>query len=68
MTPCPNCGATDAAVQITTSSIDRDCDTSEPVLYVDQGVIEKPDSVLVEAICRNCGHETTVPDNEWEWA
>lgn len=68
MTPCTNCGLHDAHIQVTTSSVDVGCDTNAPILYIDANVIGKPDSVLVESICRNCGHETVVPDEEWEWA
>lgn len=66
---CPRCQYAVFEVSVTAHGVDFNVDVSgETAFPLDPTVIQVPDSVTVEAICRNCGHMRYVPDNEWVWA
>lgn len=66
---CPRCGHHVFEVRVTVSGVDFDVDVTGCELFeLDQQVIERPDLVQVEAVCRNCHHGRFVDLDEWVWA
>lgn len=65
---CPRCQHDQFEIHITAFGVDRFDATDEDMFVLDRSVIEEPETIDVEAICRSCGHARYVPDSEWEWA
>lgn len=66
---CPRCRATHFEVQITTHGTDFDVEVDGRERFaIDRQIVEIPDTVEVEVICRNCGHVRFAQATEWEWA
>lgn len=66
---CPRCGHTNFEVRVTASSVDFDVDVAaESQFLINRSVIDEPDTLDVEAECRNCAHARYVPRELWEWA
>lgn len=66
---CPACNHTVFEVQINATSTDFDVEVGGCDRFpIDQTVLEQPDSIAMEAVCRNCGHFRYIPFDEWEWA
>lgn len=66
---CPRCTHTVFDVNITTMATDREVDVAgEEAFLINQLVIDEPDDMLLEAVCKSCGHARYVPETEWEWA
>lgn len=66
---CSRCGHTVFEVRVTASSVDFDVDVAgEQEFLLNRAVLDQPDTLDVEAVCRNCAHARYVARDEWEWA
>lgn len=65
---CARCGSDIADVHLTALGVEFDVPVTDGKFLVNAACIEEPDSIQVEAICKNCGHVRYIEQNQWEWA
>lgn len=65
---CARCGSDACEAHITVYGVDPSPDVHDNRLQLSAFVIEQPDVVQVEAVCRDCGHVRFLNHTEWEWA
>lgn len=65
---CPRCQGGTFEIHLTAFGVDQFDALGEERFVLDRNAIAQPDAVVVEAICRGCGHARHVPADQWEWA
>lgn len=65
---CARCGAEINDIHITTYAVDRGVEMCDGKALLDQGLLDEPESIHLEAICQTCKHVRYLSADEWEWA
>jgi hypothetical protein len=65
---CARCGSDIADVHLTAFGFERDMVVIDGKFLLNAACIAQPDSVQIEAVCKECGHGRYIEQSQWEWA
>jgi hypothetical protein len=65
---CARCGSDLADMHLTVLGMERDVEVTDGKFILSPFAIEEPDSIQIEAVCKDCGHARYIPQHLWEWA
>lgn len=65
---CARCGSETADVHLTALGVEYDLVVTDGKFLLNPACIEEPDSIQIEAVCKECGHARYIDQSQWEWA